>query len=81
MISVANTGAFQRVVDEKQFERRAQGFSKSEALRKVTIDSLPACYTFIVVEDEREPMKLWRWYQPEGAATGSLEPVQSGKCL
>lgn len=80
-VSIANTGAFQRVVDEKQFERRAQGFSKSEALRKVTIDSLPACYTFIVVEDERAPMKLWRWYHPEGAATGSRESVQSGKCL
>lgn len=81
VISVANTGAFQRVVDEKQFERRAQGFSKSEALRKVTIDSLPACYTFIVVEDERAPMKLWRWYQPEDVATGSRKPVQSEKCL
>lgn len=80
-VFVANTGAFQRVVDEKQFERRAQGLSKSEALRTVTLDSLPPCYTFIVIEDERSPMKLWRWYQPEGATTGSRESPQSAKCL
>ena len=71
---VANTGAFQRVIDEAGFEQRriARGLDHSEALRGLTLDDLPACYTYITVDAEAG-MELRRWYQQEGDATG--EPV------
>ena len=81
-VTVANTGAFQRVVDEKGFNlrRKDKTLSYSESLRKIMLDDLPACYTFVVIEDEGKPSKLWRWYQPEGAARGTRESVASAKC-
>lgn len=81
-VTVANTGAFQRVIDEKGFDirRKDKELSYSNALRGITLDDLPACYTFVVIEDEGKPSKLWRWYQPEGAARGTRESVASAKC-
>lgn len=81
-VNVANTGAFQRVIDEAGFERRRtdKSLSKSESLRKITLDDLPACYTFVVIENEARGMALFRWYQTEGAATGSRVNVGSARC-
>lgn len=81
-VSVANTGAFQRVIDEAGFERRRidKKVSRSETLRRIKLDDLPACYTFVVVKDERKAMELWRWHQPEDAAQGSVELWSSPRC-
>ncbi|MCF7222515.1 hypothetical protein [Marilutibacter chinensis] len=71
-VEVANTGAFQRVMDAGGFERRreAMGLSASEALKGIALEDLPACYTFVVIEDEFREMELFRWHQPESAAEG-----------
>ena len=71
-VEVANTGAFQRVMDAEGFERRraAMDLSASQALKGIALDDLPACYTFVVVEDEFREMELFRWYQPESSAEG-----------
>jgi UDP-2,3-diacylglucosamine pyrophosphatase LpxH len=86
-VTVANTGAFQRVVDETGFELRRhkdkdkdKKLSYFESLRGITLDNLAACYTFVVIEDEGMPSKLWRWYQPEDAAQGTRESAASTKC-
>lgn len=81
-VTVANTGAFQRVIDEKGFERRRtdKQLSRSESLRKIDLSDLPACYTFVVIEDEAKPSELWRWYQPENASKGSRVTEDSTKC-
>jgi UDP-2,3-diacylglucosamine pyrophosphatase LpxH len=79
-VSVANTGAFHRVIDEAGFEKRTGSLPRSRALRSLQPEDLPACYTFVVVENERRPMKLWRWYQPEGAA-GSRVRASDPKCF
>jgi hypothetical protein len=76
-VSVANTGAFHRVVDEAGFESRAAGRPRSEALRSLTPEDLPACYTYVLVQDEHAPMSLLRWYQPEGAAGFAVDAGDS----
>lgn len=71
-VNVSNTGAFQRVIDEVGFERRRtdKSLSKSESLKKIALADLPACYTFVVIENEARGMALFRWYQPEDVAIG-----------
>ena len=75
-IQVANTGAFQRLIDEEQFKARlaARNIQPAQALKSLTHDDMPACYTYVVVTHKDDPqMKTLRWYQPEGAAGVSVE--------
>jgi UDP-2,3-diacylglucosamine pyrophosphatase LpxH len=48
-ISVANTGAFQRLIDEEGFLKRLNGRTPQEALRTMRLDELPPCYTTVIV--------------------------------
>lgn len=78
--TVANTGSFHRVVDEAGFERRTRSLPRPEALRSLVPEDLPACYTFVVITDERRGMELWRWHQPEDG-TGSRVHASDPRCL
>jgi hypothetical protein len=51
-VNVFNTGAFQRTTDEPGFLRRAKvkSWAPAEALRKLKVEDLPACYTAVLVE-------------------------------
>ncbi len=69
-ITVANTGAFQRVIGEAGFEKRVRdrNLKPGEALKTLTHDDLPPCYTFVVVtRGEVNSMSTLRWFQPDGA--------------
>lgn len=50
-VMVANTGAFHRLIDEETFRSEAanHGLEPSEALKRLPLDSLPACYTAVVI--------------------------------
>jgi UDP-2,3-diacylglucosamine pyrophosphatase LpxH len=75
LIQVANTGAFQRLMDEKQFKARlaARQLAPEQALRSLTHDDMPACYTYVVVTRKDKPrMQTLRWHQPDNAAGQSV---------
>lgn len=77
-VEVANTGAFHRVIDEKQFAQLIKGkIDKSDALKQVTNEQLPACYSYVVaVPDGLEyKIQLRRWQQDE---SGDGKALSSG---
>jgi len=78
-VTVHNTGAFQRTVDEAGFlsRVRANNLSPSEALRKIKLEKLPACYSEVLVTylpSGIADSKTWRWHQEEGGAGDLVEP-------
>lgn len=76
-VSVANTGAFQRVVDEAGFLRRLAGRTPQEGLRTMTPDDLPACYTAVLVAPDaagRPAPTLVAWHMEENGAGTVTDP-------
>lgn len=63
-LAAANTGAFQRLIDEKSFVNRLNGRKPEEALRTMSLDELPPCYTTITVA----PINLGKVPIPEARA-------------
>lgn len=52
-VSVLNTGAFQRLVNEKGFRKRLDEkriAKHSEGLRRISLESLAPCYSFVEIE-------------------------------
>jgi UDP-2,3-diacylglucosamine pyrophosphatase LpxH len=75
-IQVANTGAFQRLIDGPNFKAllKKQHLTPKEALRKVTLEQLPACYSYVVIDPAANPrISVRAWHQEEGKA-GRSEP-------
>jgi UDP-2,3-diacylglucosamine pyrophosphatase LpxH len=75
-VKVMNSGAFQRVIDEKGFLLRvnAKGITPEEGLKKMTVEELPPCYTYIIAAPGGEPT-VWNWVMEESSESGScLEP-------
>ncbi len=69
-VTVLNTGAFQRVVDEPGYLGIAaqKGWTATKALRRMSVDDLPACYTAVVVAlgPSIPEARTIRWYMQEG---------------
>lgn len=65
-IIVANTGAFQRLINEEEFKARLKGRTPVEGLRTMDLEELPPCYTTILVpsvgpnDDLAPEVKAWR---------------------
>jgi UDP-2,3-diacylglucosamine pyrophosphatase LpxH len=82
-VAVANTGAFQRLIDEQGFLSRLNGRSPEEALRTMKLDELPPCYTAVIVPPADAggiPVpKALAWYMPENGV-GSFIPVDDDRC-
>lgn len=82
-VTVANSGAFQRVVDEKGFlaRARARDWTPAQALRQMSVSDLPACYTAILVRAAGAQPKavVTRWHHPEGGA-GRFVSVNDAAC-
>jgi hypothetical protein len=74
-VTVLNSGAFHRTIDEEGFLKRvkAKGLSTGEGLRKLTPEDLPPCYTAVIVNYEEGHPKpaVQRWIMTE-EATGKL---------
>ena len=77
-VSIHNTGAFQRTVDEAGFKKRAadKKLSDQDALRGIKLEDLPACYSVVLVQYEGSLPKsrTMRWHMPEDAAGTMVEP-------
>jgi len=81
-IKVANTGAFQRLVDEVGFKRLLadRHISPERALRTLEHKDLPACYSFVVVTRKLTvDMETYRWYQPD-TGQGLRVEVGDSRC-
>ena len=71
-VSVVNTGAFQRLVNEDGFLRRLAGRTPQEGLRTITPDELPACYTAVLVPPLAGSLaspELVAWHMREDGAS------------
>ncbi len=82
-ISVLNTGAFQRVIDESGYLHRIEknGLSAAEGLRKLPLDALPPCYTAVIVSRENglpNPV-VKRWFMEE-QGSGTLVDPGDARC-
>lgn len=78
-VTVFNSGAFQRVVDEAGFldRARARGWSPSEALRRLQPEDLAPCYAAVVVKPDTSgtlEAALRLWQQDEGGAGRFRQP-------
>jgi UDP-2,3-diacylglucosamine pyrophosphatase LpxH len=81
-ISVANTGAFQRLIDEKGFLKRLNGRTPQEALRTMKLNELPPCYTAVTVAAATSGIpvpKSRSWYMPE-EGSGVLTSPDDPRC-
>jgi UDP-2,3-diacylglucosamine pyrophosphatase LpxH len=77
-VTVHNTGAFQRTVDEAGFLALVakKKLAPGEALRTIKLGDLPPCYSAVLVtySSGAPEAKTWRWHQPEGGAGALVEP-------
>jgi hypothetical protein len=78
-VTVHNTGAFQRTVDEAAFLARVaqKNLAPSDALRKIKLEDLPPCYSAVLVTYSVSGVpasKTWRWHQEEGGTGALVEP-------
>ena len=78
-VTVHNTGAFQRTVDEAAFLARVaqKNLAPGEALRKIKLEDLPPCYSAVLVTYASSGVpesKTWRWHQDEGGTGALVEP-------
>lgn len=83
MVTVANTGAFQRLVDEPGFLKRLNGRTPQDALRSMSLDELPPCYTAVVVSAAAEGQlpvpRTQAWHMAENG-TGSFTTPDDPRC-
>lgn len=83
-IEVANSGAFQRLVDRSTYSGLARRFNADEAtgLARVPLDALPACYPAVFVEYERglPRLKLQNWLAGEDGAGGEFVAACNNRC-
>lgn len=77
-VTVANTGAFQRLIDEPGFLKRLNGRTPQEALRAMTLEELPPCYTAVIAPagvDGAIPVpKTQAWLMPENGSGNFVAP-------
>lgn len=75
-VSILNDGAFLRLIDDEKFQVQAKRYaSPGEALQKMALDELPACYTFVRVTESMSgslQRELLAWHMEE---TGSGKPI------
>ncbi|MFM0489693.1 metallophosphoesterase [Paraburkholderia graminis] len=82
-VSIFNTGAFQRLIDESQFleKARARNVTPAEALHQLQPEDLPACYgsVFIKVVNGNPEAQLRLW-QMEERGTGQFRQPGASNC-
>jgi UDP-2,3-diacylglucosamine pyrophosphatase LpxH len=81
-VTVLNSGAFQRLVDEPGFLERSKKFATAqEGLRTIELDDLAPCYSFVQVRYKGEvPSAETRlWHMPENGS-GSVVSPGSSQC-
>lgn len=83
-VVVANSGAFQRLIDEQGFIAlvKARSWSTAEGLSRVKPEDLAACYGVILVPyDGARPIPEAKlWWMPEEETTGELVGPRDSRC-
>lgn len=85
-VTVVNTGAFQRLVDDKGFLAIARQNNKdltpSQALRQLTPEDLPPCYGMVVVDHGATKVlaRLRLWQMPESGVQGVFREPGVAEC-
>ena len=83
-VQVANTGAFQRLIDDGRFvaEAAKRGWTPEEALGKLKLEDLPPCYTAVLVryQNGAPVAKVQNWHQAETDAAGSFVDPSDCRC-
>lgn len=75
---VSNTGAFQRVANEKQFKAILATSRKTDPPSAITLESFPACYSFVAVENGIS--SLGWWVQDEKQVQGRRVSARNAAC-
>lgn len=82
-VMVANSGAFQRLVDEPGFMRRtkAMGLTAGEGLARLVPEDLAPCYGVVLVSYDKElpSMATKFWWMEEGGK-GAFVEVGDARC-
>jgi len=82
-VTVVNTGAFQRLVDEDTFKKivKERNLNEQDALRTIQVEDLPHCYSAVFAHyDNGSPeVKLRMWKQTENGK-GKLVSHQNSAC-
>ena len=80
-VTVVNSGAFQRLVDEAGFLKRLNGMTPEEGLRKISLEQLAPCYSAVLVKPtnagEVPAAEILAWFMPEdgvGELISSMDP-------
>jgi hypothetical protein len=82
-VTVANSGAFQRLVDEPGFKARvaARGMSTAEGLKRLMPEDLPPCYGTVIVTYRNEvPSMATRFWWMEEGGKGALVTLDDARC-
>jgi len=80
-VQVLNSGAFQRLINEKGYLRRVNDrkISPAEGLKKIALEELPPCYTCVLIPYNENPQVL-RWVMKESDNTGSFAKPGDNVC-
>lgn len=83
-VTVANTGAFQRLADDERFRAKARerNLSPTQALGALTVEDLPACYSAVLLTyPEGEPkVTVQSWHMPEDQERGEFVSPTDCRC-
>lgn len=83
-VNVSNSGAFQRLIDDEWLMDIAEekSISTAEVLKKVPLEDLPACYTFVqIIETEGVPYPRVRaWVMKETDRRGHFADPCKSEC-
>jgi hypothetical protein len=83
-VDVYNTGAFQRLIDNRDFLKRAAAASMKpyEALRRIAPEDLPACYSAVFIESHNGHLQpqLRYWVMDETTSDGELTDFTDSRC-
>ncbi|MBW7964889.1 metallophosphoesterase [Bradyrhizobium sp. BR 10261] len=81
-VTVVNTGAFQRLINERAFMARLHDRSPAEGLRTMDLAELAPCYNAVIVADSSSPSlapQLKSWLMPEDKA-GMFVSAEDPRC-
>ena len=76
-VTVVNTGAFQRLTDERGFLARLKGISPEEGLRTMTLEQLSPCYTAVIIPADGAEPQVYSWYMREDLAGTFVDPTHA----
>jgi len=84
LVTVLNSGAFQRLIDERGYLTRVQGLglaNPEDGLRRIPLETLAPCYGAVLVayKDGVPKAETRLWHMPEGG-TGQFVSPGSSRC-